>query len=177
MLYFHLETMGGRFIMTDASTNDLQKIKERIQKSLFQILANEFDNDVEKKRLVERISNPELKRLAPHLSILSLHTLEVISEKEGIKGIDIAKELNVTKSAISKTTRKLLDQGLIKKEQRPTNLKEIYYYVTPLGAELSELHRQLHREKDRKAFDLLRSYDQKSLEIIADFIEKMARLG
>lgn len=162
--------------MTDESTYDLQKIKERIQKSLLQIMVNESDDDVEKNWLIENTFNPEIKQLAPILSILSLHVLEVISEKEGIKGVDIAKELNVTKGAISKTTRKMLDQGLIKKEQRPTNLKEIYYYVTPLGAELSELHRLMHLEKDKKAFELLKSYDLKSLELISDFIEKLARL-
>lgn len=162
--------------MTDESTYDLQKIKERIQKSLLQIMVNESDDDVEKNWLIENTFNPEIKQLAPILSILSLHVLEVISEKEGIKGVDIAKELNVTKGAISKTTRKMLDQGLIKKEQRPTNLKEIYYYVIPLGAELSELHRLMHLEKDKKAFELLKSYDLKSLELISDFIEKLARL-
>lgn len=163
--------------MTGASASDLQKIKERIQKSFLQILASEYNDDVEKKRLLERTSNPKLKQLASHLSMLSLHTLEVIDEKEGIKGVDIARELNVTKGAISKTTRKLLAQGLIKKEQRPTNRKEIYYYITPLGAELSALHRQMHMEMDQKALELLKSYDRKSLELITDFIEKMARLS
>lgn len=161
--------------MTDAGIVDLQKIQDRIQKSLLQILVSESDDDAEKKWLVEHTSNPKLKKLAAHLSILSLHTLEAISEREGIKGADIAKELKVTKGAISKTTRKLLDLGLIRKEQRPTNLKEVYYHVTPLGAELSDLHRQMHREKDKIVFELLRSYDLKSLELIAGFIEKLAR--
>lgn len=161
--------------MTDASTYELQRIKERIQKSLLQMIISESDDDAEKNWLVEHTANPELKQLAPHLSILSLHALEVISEKEGIKGVDIAKELNVTKGAISKTIRKLLNHGLIKKEQRPTNLKEIYYYVTPLGAELSELHRQLHMEKDKMVLELLKGYDLESLVIIIDFIEKLAQ--
>jgi DNA-binding MarR family transcriptional regulator len=162
--------------MSDASTNDLQIIKDRIQKSLLHILISESNDDAEKKWLMEHTCNPELKQLAPHLSILSLHVLEIISEHDGIKGIDIAKELNVTKGAISKTTRKLLNHGLIKKEQRPTNMKEIYYYATPLGLELSELHRQLHLEMDKRTLDLIKSYDQKSLEIITDFFEKLAHL-
>lgn len=48
--------------------------------------------------------------------VLGLHTLDAISQNEGMKGIDIVYELNVTKGAISKVTKKLLAQGLIEKE-------------------------------------------------------------
>jgi DNA-binding MarR family transcriptional regulator len=165
--------------MIHPGMDDLKKYKDRLEKSLFQILANESDDDAEKRWLMEHTSNPKLKQLAPHLTILSLHTLDVISisEKEGVKGVDIAKELNVTKGAVSKSTQRLLNHGLIKKERRPDNRKEIYFYVTPLGAELAELHRQMHREKDQKAFELLCSYDLPSLELITDFMEKLARLS
>ncbi|SHI41067.1 MarR family transcriptional regulator [Lutispora thermophila] len=162
--------------MTDVTINDLQKAVDRIQKSLIQILVRESDDDAEKKWLIEHTSNPEIKQIAPHLSILGLHVLEVIFEKEGIKGIDIAGELKVTKGAVSKVTRKLLDHGLIRKVRRPTNLKEIYYYVTSLGAELADLHRQMHKEKDRIVFELLQDYDKKCQEQIIDFMEKLAQL-
>lgn len=162
--------------MTDASNDDLQRIKGRIEKSLLRLLASESDDDAEKNWLKEHASDSELKRLVPHITILGLHALDVISEGEGVRAVDIAKELGVTKGAISKTTRKLLDHGLIKREKRPDNLKEIYYYVTPLGAELAKLHRQLHREKDQRALELFRGYDLESLKLIAEFMEKLARL-
>ncbi|MNN87067.1 MarR family protein [compost metagenome] len=84
--------------------------------------------------------------------------------------------MGITKGAVSKITRKLLDQGLIRKTQLPDNLKEIFFYVTPLGAELAELHRLFHEEQDQKAMGLLSSFDVTSLEIVADFMEKLASL-
>ncbi|MBA2876231.1 MarR family transcriptional regulator [Thermaerobacillus caldiproteolyticus] len=161
--------------MTDAD-NDIKKIQQRIKESLLLIFTSESDDASDKIWLIENTSNDRLKQLIPKLSVLSLHTLEIISQNEGIKGIDIAQKLGVTKGAISKVTRKLLDYGLIRKEQRPTNLKEIYFYVTPLGAELSKLHQQYHLELDKKSFELFRSYDLSSLELVADFLEKLARL-
>lgn len=155
---------------------DVIKIQKRIKKSLLHIFNNESDDDSEKKWLIEHSSNAKLKQLIPQMSILGLHTLEMISQNEGIKGVAIASELNVTKGAISKTTRKLLDQGLIKKTQTPANLKEIYFYDTPLGAELSKLHQELHIELDKKSMELLKSYDLESLELVADFMEKLAQL-
>lgn len=159
-----------------ATQANLENIMDRIHNLLMNIIISESDDESEKNWLIKHTLNPELKKLAPQLSILSLHALEVISANEGIKGIDIAKELNVTKGAVSKATRKLLDHGLIRKEQRPDNQKEIYYYLTPLGEELAELHRQMHLEKDKQALELLKDYDMQSLELITDFLEKMARL-
>src|SRR5690606_35029554 len=114
--------------------------------------------------LTERVADHRLKKLVPRLSISSLHVLDVIYMHDGIIGIDIAREMGLTKGAVSKITRKLLEQGLIRKTQLPDNLKEIYFSVTPLGAELAELHRLFHQEKDQKAMELLASFDGPSLE-------------
>ncbi|MCM3702823.1 MarR family transcriptional regulator [Paenibacillus macerans] len=156
--------------------DDLLRLKNRIEKSMYRILISKTDEDNDRLWLVERIADDRLKRLLPRLSVSSLHILDVISAHDGIKGIDIAREMGVTKGAVSKITRKLLEQDLIRKTQLPTNLKEIYFSVTPLGAELAELHRLFHREQDQKEMELLASFDSASLEIVADFLEKLASL-
>ncbi|GAA0135225.1 hypothetical protein YSY43_20650 [Paenibacillus sp. YSY-4.3] len=156
--------------------DDMLQLKNRIEKSIYRILISENDEDQDRLWLIERVADNRLKKLLPRLSISSLHVLDVIHAHDGIIGIDIAREMGLTKGAVSKITRKLLEQGLIRKAQLPDNLKEIYFFVTPLGAELAELHRLFHQEKDQKAMELLASFDTASLEIVADFLEKLARL-
>lgn len=156
--------------------DDLLQLKSRIEKSMYRILISETDEHQDRLWLMERISDDRLKKLLPRLSVSSLHVLDAIRAHEGIKGIDIAREMGITKGAVSKITRKLLDQDLIRKTQLPDNLKEIYFSVTPLGAELAELHRLFHQEKDQKVMALLTSYDAASLEIVADFLEKLSGL-
>ncbi|OZB92715.1 MarR family transcriptional regulator [Paenibacillus sp. XY044] len=156
--------------------DDLLQLKNRIEKSMYRILVSETEDDSDRLWLMERISDDRLKRLLPRLSVSSLHVLDVINTHDGIKGIDIAREMGLTKGAVSKITRKLLEQGLIRKTQLPDNLKEIYFSMTPLGAELAELHRLFHQEQDQKAMELLASFDAASLEIVADFLEKLASL-
>ncbi len=156
--------------------DELLQLKNRIEKSIYRILISETDEDQDRLWLMEHISDDRLKKLLPRLSISSLHVLDVIRKHESIKGIDIARDMEITKGAVSKITRKLLDQGLIRKTQLPDNLKEIYFSVTPLGAELAELHRLFHLEQDLKAMELMTSFDAASLKIVADFLEKLASL-
>jgi DNA-binding MarR family transcriptional regulator len=156
---------------------ELLRLKNRIETSIFRIFINETDDDQDRIWLMERSSDDRIKKLLPGMSVSGLHVLDVIqAHDEGIKGIDIARKLKITKGAVSKITRKLLEQGLIRKEQRPDNLKEIYFLPTPLGAELAELHRLFHEEQDKKAMQLFSGYDAASLAIVADFLEKLASL-
>jgi len=153
------------------------RLKHRIETSIFHMFMNETDDDQDRHWLMERISDDRLRKLLPGMSISGLHVLDVIqAHADGIKGIDIARRLKITKGAVSKITRKLLEQGLIRKEQRPDNLKEVYFLTTPLGAELAGLHRMFHEEQDKKAMRLFGDYDAASLEIVADFLEKLAAL-
>lgn len=156
--------------------DDLLQFKNRIEKSIYQIIINDTDDGQDRLWLMEHISDDRLKKLLPLLSVSSLHVLDVIVAHEGIKGIDIARDMGITKGAVSKITRKLLDQGLITKTQLPDNLKEILFSVTPLGAELAELHRLFHREQDQKTVEFLTGFDATSLETVADFLEKLASL-
>lgn len=161
--------------MTDMN-HDLLQLKNRIEKSMYRIFISETDEDHDRLWLTERITENRLKKLLPRISVSGLHILEVIYAQDGIKGIDIAREMSITKGTVSKITRRLLEQGLIRKTQLPDNQKEIYFLVTPLGAELAELHRLFHQEKDQKAMELLAGFDAASLEIVADFLEKLASL-
>lgn len=154
--------------------DNMHELKNRIENSMYRILISESEEDQDRLWLMERISDERLKGLLPHLSVSSLHVLDVIHLHDSIKGIDIARDMGITKGAVSKITRKLLDQGLIRKTQLPDNQKEVYFSVTPLGDELAGLHRLFHEEKDQKVTKLLASFDTASLEIVADFLEKMA---
>lgn len=156
---------------------EMLRLKQRIETALFQLVMDASDEDKDRQWLMERIKNDRIRKLLPVMSLSSLHVLDVVqAHDEGIKGIDIARKLGITKGAVSKITRKLLAQGLIRNVQRPDNLKEIYYLATPLGAELAELHRLFHEEQDKKALQLLGGYDPATLAIVADFLEKLAAL-
>lgn len=158
------------------SERDAQYFKNRIGAAMLRFLAYESDDDSEKKWLINRIDNERISKNLHRISILALHTLDIIWKKGPLNGVAIAEELNVTKGAISKVTAKLLDYGFIRKEKRPDNKKEIYFSTTQDGELVAECHQAMHTEMDRQGMALMNVYTADDLNLIADFLEKLASL-
>jgi DNA-binding MarR family transcriptional regulator len=110
------------------------------------------------------------------MSVLALHTLDIIWVYGPIKGVDIAKKLGVTKGAVSKVALKLLTDNFIQKEKRLDNKKEIYFSATTDGLTLAKAHHQMHQELARKGMELMQNYSNADLDLIAGFLEKMSLL-
>lgn len=81
----------------------------------------------------------------------------------------------MTKSAISKITKKLMDKGYIESYQKPENKKEIYFRLTAKGAEINQVHDDLHQEfldRDKVVFEDVT--DAQYAEVLK-FVDKYSR--
>lgn len=59
--------------------------------------------------------------------------LEIIGSTPGINLTQLAKKLDISKSAVSKSTSKLLDKGLVTKERSQASIREVVFLLTPEG--------------------------------------------
>ncbi|OWA35203.1 MarR family transcriptional regulator [Saccharibacillus sp. O16] len=85
-----------------------------------------------------------------------VHCMEYIGKHEDANVTRLAENFYMTRSAISKIAKKLMEKGLIESYQKPENKKEIYFKLTPEGLAVSRLHDELHeefRERDRAVFE------------------------
>lgn len=67
------------------------------------------------------------------LYISEINTLRIVGDHPGINLTKIAEALKVSKSAISKSSGKLLEKGLITKER---SVREVLFNLTDLGQEI-----------------------------------------
>lgn len=108
------------------------------------------------------LSNEIIWRNKPELeSALKGYTL---NEIEVIEHIALIPQANVTKlaaasfmtrGAISKLTKKLLEKSIIERYQTPENKKEIYFRLTKEGEKIRKIHTDLHQrflERDQEVF-------------------------
>ncbi len=92
---------------------------------------------LEKQETLNEINHPE--KLYGY-SATELHVLKTICESENANVTFLAKNLHLTKGAISKTIRKLAVKQLIEPYMQNGNRQRVYYRVTPAGKEVYEKH-------------------------------------
>ncbi|WP_438432693.1 MarR family winged helix-turn-helix transcriptional regulator [Gorillibacterium sp. sgz500922] len=104
-----------------------------------------------------------------------VHCIEFIEKNADSNVTKLSESLYMTRSAISKLMKKLMEQGLIESYQKPDNKKEIYFRLTEQGRVIYNLHEELHqefRERDRSVFSQV-TEDQ--FDLMLGFIERYSR--
>lgn len=74
-------------------------------------------------------------------TMVEAHVLTDIADYPGITVTELAKKWRRTSSAISQTTRKLMKNGYIRRENSETDGKVFYLYTTDLGEEFVTAHK------------------------------------
>lgn len=104
-----------------------------------------------------------------------VHCIEYIGRNVDSNVTKLAESFYMTRSAISKLTKKLMTKGIIDSYQKPENKKEIYFRLTDQGKVIYKIHEDLHkefRERDKTVFEQV---TEEQLDGILSFIEKYNR--
>ncbi|URZ03640.1 MarR family transcriptional regulator [Clostridium felsineum] len=110
----------------------------------------------------------ELKGYKPS----EVHCIEYIAKNADSNVTKLAESFYMTRSAISKITRKLMEKGFIESYQKPDNKKEIYFRLTQKGKEINKTHEKLHkefRERDKTVFEQI---TEEQFDSMLNFVEK-----
>ncbi len=110
-----------------------------------------------------------------NLLLSEFHIIDCIGKHSLPNATFIAKELNMTKGAISKLTAKLMEKNLIKGNRLENNKKEIYYSLTPIGKEAFEVHRKLHEIEEERLVKIFSKYDKQELDVIYRFLDDIIK--
>lgn len=85
-----------------------------------------------------------------------VHCIEYIGRNIDSNVTKLAESFYMTRGAISKLTKKLIEKGLIESYQKQDNKKEIYFRLTEQGKAIYKIHEELHqefRERDKAVFE------------------------
>ena len=86
-----------------------------------------------------------------------MQLLRAIGRHDGISVGEAAKELGITKGAVSQTISRLSCKGsFIRKEQDPDNASRLRLHLDTDGRKIHEAHERYHREMDDLEQELLR---------------------
>jgi Transcriptional regulators len=100
-----------------------------------------------------------------------VHYIEYIGKNEDSNVTKLADSFYMTRGAISKMTKKLIQKGIIESYQKTDNKKEIYFRLTEQGIRIYKVHEELHKEfqeRDKVVFDQI---NEEQLDSMLLFVE------
>lgn len=100
------------------------------------------------------------------------HCIDYIGKTELPNVTKIADNMQMTRGAISKMTKKLLAKGLIEKYTLASNKKEVYFKLTESGMELYKEHEKRHKLWEQRDSKFLERYSAEEIEIIRTFMQE-----
>jgi DNA-binding MarR family transcriptional regulator len=103
-----------------------------------------------------------------YLYMAEMHTLEKISEMEGITVTKLADVTHKTKSAITQVTNKLQKKNMINKIRSKEYHKEVELYLTDLGREACKYHKEFDENNYKNGITYLEDYSVEELRTSAE---------
>lgn len=82
------------------------------------------EDDEEKEWLIQNCSNPLIIDFLQDSTVMMLHVIDAIGQLEPVNGTTISKQFGIPKGSVSKITRKLVQQEIIRTEFLPDNKKK-----------------------------------------------------
>ncbi|MBK1810743.1 MarR family transcriptional regulator [Clostridium sp. YIM B02505] len=126
-----------------------------------ELLSTTFNNVSEIHNLIKKTE--EMKFLTDY-TFTEVHCIEQIEKMEDPNVTKLSKTFEMTRGAISKIIKKLIEKGAIEIYRKTENKKEIYYKLTESGMLTFMEHEEMHKsrlERDKVIFSKL-SEDEKA---------------
>ncbi|KKZ92878.1 MULTISPECIES: MarR family transcriptional regulator [Bacillus cereus group] len=104
-----------------------------------------------------------------------VHCIEYIENNADSNVTQLAEAFYVTRGAISRMTKKLINKGLIESYQKSENKKEIYFRLTVQGKEIYKTHEELHNEFQQRDKAVFEQVTEAEFDSIINFVEKYSK--
>lgn len=104
-----------------------------------------------------------------------VHCIESIGRNADSNVTKLAESFYMTRGAISKITKKLMQKGIIKSYQKPDNKKEIYFKLTEQGKSIYKIHEELHKEFKERDKAVFEPVTEEQFDIMLRFVERYRR--
>ncbi|MDO7905672.1 MarR family transcriptional regulator [Paenibacillus sp. JX-17] len=104
-----------------------------------------------------------------------VHCIEYIGRNADSNVTKLAEAFYMTRSAISKLTKKLIEKGLIESYQKPDNKKEIYFRLTEQGEAVDKVHSELDKEFQERDQVVFEQVTEEQYDNMLRFIQRYSR--
>lgn len=117
------------------------------------------------------LNEQSLKKALNGYKPSEIHCLDYIGTHSDPNVTQLANAFYMTRGAISKLTKKLIDKDLIEGYQKTGNRKEVYFRLTQKGLGIFSIHKKLHHEFDERDRFVFEQMTKEEMESVLKFSE------
>lgn len=104
-----------------------------------------------------------------------VHCIEYIGKNSDSNVTKLAESFYMTRSAMSKIAKKLMEKGFIESYQKADNKKEIYFRLTGQGQKIYKEHEKLHKEFQERDKAVYEELSEEQFDSMLRFVERYNR--
>lgn len=100
-----------------------------------------------------------------------VHAVEYLAKHDDCNVTRLADAFCMTRSALSKVTKKLMDKGLVETYRKPDNKKEVYVALTAKGRDVAAVHDAAHEAFGRRDEAVFQQFSDEEFERVLAFAD------
>ncbi|GIO88454.1 putative HTH-type transcriptional regulator YvnA [Paenibacillus faecis] len=110
-------------------------------------------------------------------TLTQLHILSMVQKQpEALNNTLLAERLHLSKPAVTKAVRPLVEQQLLLPSRHAANQKEVYYRLSEQGDALAEAHDRIHERMKEEYIKLFKAFSNEELDVIIRFLTAWSNL-
>lgn len=132
-------------------------------------LLDQFAEYLEKQEMLSRLTEADFLH---GYSYAEIHCIGMIGKMENPTASRIAERMKMTRSAISKMTKRQIKAKLVESYSLDTNRKEVYFRLTEAGWKLCKEHENRHRLWEQRDTEFFQHYPAEELNRVVKFMKE-----
>lgn len=107
------------------------------------------------------------------LFLSEIHFIDFVGTHKTYTISEIAKEMNITKGAVSQMVKKLEKKGLLEKYYDVSNQLKVFVKLTEKGEIAYQEHKKYHQGLDNYIAEIVKDYNLDEKRLIHDFLKEV----
>ncbi len=110
------------------------------------------------------------------ITLNEVHLIVVIGKNQSLNLVKLSELLEVSRSAVTQSVRRLFQKNLVVFDFAPNNEKNKYLRLSEKGIEVFKVHKDQQEYIERSIFSVLNNYSERELQTVLKLMDDIERV-
>ena len=110
------------------------------------------------------------------ITLNEVHLIVVIGENQPLNLVKLSELLEVSRSAITQSVRRLIQKNLVDFDFDPNNGKNKYLRLSEKGIEIFKIHKEQQEYIEKSIFSVLNNYSEVELKTVVKLMDDIEKV-